>query len=137
MNFNCLTDKVTISLDSILNTVNYNLGTDIFYNSVYTITITCDSYVSMRKFEKAIEIIEESFSNLKYLNISTDKHMYSLSEIIQVLKNNKINQISSLGKNFHIDDTFSIVSKNGYALLYDNKEQCIVNYKSIKLDSNS
>ena len=133
MNINCIVDHIKIKSDCLQNIEKYNLGTQGFFNSVITITISY--YKQENNVFEDLDIVHKYFKNLAYVNL-VDFTELLLNEIIQILKNCKVN-IICFDQIPHSMGEYQIESEDGCLVIHDSKNKLFLNYGSLSLISKS
>ena len=110
MNIDCLVNKVEIYSQCIQNIASSSIGSQKFLNSVSIVTIIY-YFDSNPNIKEDLNLLHEYFKNLEHINLDTIKGI-SLAEIVEILKNWKINQISIEGASFDHENEFLVESND-------------------------
>ena len=130
LNIDCKTENVEIYSNCIQNFETYCLGTQDFFDSVKSMKIINYSKHSTDVFE-GLEIVDKYFPNLKRIDLWNITSL-SIPEIVEILKNHKINKIS-IGSKY---SSTSLESKSGCLVLYDGNNQHFVKFSQLRLEHN-
>ena len=135
MNINCLTDKIIISSDCILKILDFNLGTQEFFDSVSTVVVDVIRGSSMMDIEKSLKLINDYFINLRCLKIINETCEWSLKQTTKILQNKKIKLHLAQNRYLISSNSFCITSETGYVVLYDCNNQCIAYFDTLRIKS--
>ena len=111
MNIDCETEKLEINSRCFKNIRQFKLGSEKFMNSVDTVSISYLEPADLLTISKNINHMVWIFKNLKHIQL-TYRNSLTLSQIIKILMNYKVNQLS-IGDHFIWDDKFRIKSEVG------------------------
>ena len=136
MNVDCVTNQIEIRSECVQKIRSFNLGTETFKNSVGTVIIDYFGSEKNPDVEKDIELVYEYFNNLNHVNLNYLSQL-SLSEVVKLLKDYHINQVSFRGSSLKAGGEYSIHSKTGCVLLVDGIDTYFINFNNIKLESAS
>ena len=87
--------------EEIQNIGIYNLGTDIFFSSVHTISILYSFEDDDPDIKEDLNILQRHFLNLKCLNLDMDDYLFT-TEIFEMNKYFKINLLHFTGVNYEV-----------------------------------
>ena len=113
---------------------HYTLGTNKFLKSVTKVTINYSDNENKPDVYGDIDMINDHFKNLKIVLLINLKYL-AINEIVKILRDNKFNKNLSIKSSFDNSYEFTISSENGYALLYDCKDEFYIKYSYLRFES--